>query len=153
MKAYRGSICIAPLILIFGTRRRWVVIFSPSLFPQERGPGAQWIWGCLDPRDGLHFGWREKYLVCAGNGTKILRFSSSQQIKYTELPRDLFQYTDFITTLMYCTTVPFVLIVLRPFGPTLLRWEDFHWWIPSTSLKGCYVSPNQPISVYSPSFL
>jgi hypothetical protein len=62
----------------------------------------------------------------------------------TELPRDLFQSRDFITTLMYCRTVPFVFIVLRPFGSTLFRWKDFHWWIPSTSLKVCLFPPTSP---------
>lgn len=38
MKAYRVSICIAPLILNFRTRRRWVVIISPSLFSPGKRP-------------------------------------------------------------------------------------------------------------------
>jgi hypothetical protein len=41
-----GSEGIAPRILNLGTRRRWVVRFTPRpLYPRRKNPGAHWIGG------------------------------------------------------------------------------------------------------------
>jgi hypothetical protein len=48
MKAYEGSGVIAPRILDLGSRRRWVVSFTPRpLYPQGKNP-----WYPLDRRLG-----------------------------------------------------------------------------------------------------
>ena len=120
--------------------------FSPSLFfPGKEAPApneyeAVWasetVWTLSEERN---------ILSEQGMEPRFLGFPARNGLNTpTELPRDLFQYGDFITTLMNCTTVPFVLIVLRPFGSTLFRWKDFHCWIPSTSLKGCLFPPTSP---------
>jgi hypothetical protein len=42
---------IAPRILDFGTRWRWVVSVTPrQLYPRERAPGTHWIGGWVGPR-------------------------------------------------------------------------------------------------------
>jgi hypothetical protein len=56
MKTYRRSWCIAPLILNFGTRWRWMVNFNTRLIYLRGGgwgPCASWIGGWVGPRNGL----------------------------------------------------------------------------------------------------
>jgi hypothetical protein len=54
MKAYWRSGGIVPRILDLGTRRRWVVSFTPRpLYSQGKNPGIHWIRGWVDPRAGL----------------------------------------------------------------------------------------------------
>jgi hypothetical protein len=49
-----GSEGISPGILDLGTRRRWIVSFTPRpLYPGERTSGTQWIGGLVGPRAGL----------------------------------------------------------------------------------------------------
>jgi hypothetical protein len=51
MKTYWGSGGIAPRMLDLGTRRRWVVSFTPRpLYPRERAPRTHWIGGWVGPR-------------------------------------------------------------------------------------------------------
>jgi hypothetical protein len=127
------------------------VIFTPSLFSPEkryRCPMNMSLFGGF--KDGLDLSQERNILSVPGMEPGFLSFPASNGLNIpTELSPDLFQYRNFITTLMYCTSVPFVLIVVRPFGSRLFQWEDFHWCIPSITLKGCHVSPYQPISLYS----
>jgi hypothetical protein len=49
-----GSGSAAPLILVLGTRWRWMVSFTPRLrYPHGKNPCTHWIGGWLGPRAGL----------------------------------------------------------------------------------------------------
>ena len=60
IKGYMGSRGIAPLILNFGTRWRWVV--NLTLQPLDP-PGTHWKVGCVGPRRSW---WREKSVADTG---------------------------------------------------------------------------------------
>jgi len=56
MKTYLGCGGIAPLILDFSAKRRWVVNFTPlSLCPLVKSSGTHWIGDLVSPKDGLAF--------------------------------------------------------------------------------------------------
>jgi hypothetical protein len=67
MTAYKGSGCIAPLILNLSTGWRWAVSFMPCLlYSQGNGPTTLWIWGCVASRASSDFQGNGKSLPPAG---------------------------------------------------------------------------------------
>jgi len=125
---------------------------SQPFFPGKETPVPNEYEAVWAPETVWTLGEERNILSVTGMEPRFLGFPARNELNTpTELSRDLFQYRDFITNSVCYTAVTFVLISLRPFGSRLFRWKDFHWWIPSTSLKGCYVSPHQPISLHSPS--
>jgi hypothetical protein len=67
MTAYKGSGCIALLILNLSTGWRWAVSFMSCLLHcQGNSPTTLWIQGCVGPRASLDFLGNGKFLPPAG---------------------------------------------------------------------------------------
>jgi hypothetical protein len=87
VKAYGGSVCIAPYFLDFGTRWRWMVSFTLRLlYPWERTLGVHWIGGWVDPRAGLDDAEKKKFFTLPGLELRPLGRPAAIQATLSWLP-------------------------------------------------------------------